>query len=70
MPTYGVTVPVAGHAWLEVVAESEDAAIQNALEVVTLDDFIEWEALEHITEGNVCYAPTWDACAQLIEREG
>ncbi|WP_424974212.1 hypothetical protein [Dinoroseobacter sp. S124A] len=66
MPTFGVTLPVAGHAWLEVQAEDEDSAIETAMEVVTSEDFVEWEPLRHITQGNVCYAPTWDAEAVLV----
>lgn len=67
MPKYGVTLPIAGHAWLEVDAESEEAAIEAAHKEVTASDIESWETLDKVVEGNVCYAPTWISSAALIE---
>lgn len=69
MARWTVTVPIAGSATLEVEAETEEAAIQEALNEVTIKDFDEWEALEYITRGNVCYAPCWSAEATLLQGE-
>jgi hypothetical protein len=60
---FQVTLPVAGTAFITVLAESEEDAIEQALDTVTLDHLEEWEALRQIVRGNVCYAPTWDADA-------
>ena len=60
--TYGVTLPIAGHAFVEVEAESEEAAIEAALNTVTSKHLESWEALEQFNEGNVCYCPSpWEA---------
>ena len=65
MKTYSVTLPIAGHAHLDVEAESEDEAIQKALEQVTLGDVDNWEAVEQFNRGNVCYCPRpWEAEAE------
>jgi hypothetical protein len=44
MPIYNVTLPIAGHAFAEVEADDEDAAIEAAFEVVTRNDIEEWGA--------------------------
>jgi len=69
MGKYVVQVPFAGSFTVEVEASSEDEAIENALE--HYPDFsqeqpdglevCDVEVLRHITNGNVCYAPCWDA---------
>lgn len=59
---WAVTLPIAGHAYLEVEADDEKSAIEKACEVVTIDDIESWEALEQFTEGNVCHCPSpWKA---------
>lgn len=68
MATYYVTLPIAGHAFLEVEADSEKAAIDKAMEEVTINDIDEWEALEQFNQGNVCHCPSpWEATAEKVE---
>ena len=57
MKTYAITVPIAGHAFVEVEAETEEQAHQKAIEEVTLHHIEEWEALEQFNQGNVCFCP-------------
>ena len=81
---YEVTLPITGKAYLTVVADSEEEAIQIALGEVLFDhiaiqialgevlfDHIEeWEAVERINEGNVCYAMRpWQAEAVEMGNE-
>ncbi len=61
MPNYNVLLPIAGHASVQVEAESEDDAIEKALEEVTIDHVETWEALKRFHLGNICYCPTpWE----------
>ena len=71
MKTYGVRLPVAGHVYVEVEAESEEDAIDKAFEEsYTVDDLVEWETLRQFNQGNVCYCPhPWEADAELIEED-
>jgi nicotinate-nucleotide pyrophosphorylase len=59
MARYLVEIPIAGHITVEVEADSEKDAIAAAWESedLTLDNCENWEALEHFTQGNVCYCP-------------
>jgi hypothetical protein len=57
MKTWEVTVPIAGHAYLTVEAESEDEAIAKALDEVRLADIENWDGLRQFNEGNICYCP-------------
>ncbi len=67
MPTYNVTLPIAGHAYLTVEAEDEAAAIDAAKSEVTIADIEEWDALNEFTRGNVCYCPQpWGAEAEEV----
>lgn len=64
MKTYEVTIPIAGHAFITVEAESEDEAIEIAMGEVSLKHVEEWECLERFNQGNVCYCPhPWEADA-------
>lgn len=54
---YTVTIPIAGHAFVDVEAESEAEAEEKAFGSVTRDHIEEWEALKKINQGNVCYCP-------------
>lgn len=54
--TYEITVPISGLAHVVVEAESAEEAMAAALDAVTLDSIEEWEPLEHVNQGNVCYA--------------
>jgi hypothetical protein len=62
MKVFTVTLPIAGHAYVNVEAETEEAAIAAAMEQVTLADIESWEALEQFNQGNICYCPhPWEA---------
>jgi hypothetical protein len=70
LKTYQVTIPIAGHAFLTVEAESEKEAKEKAFDEVRLDDVDDWEALEQFNRGNVCYCPSpWeiDICEIDVE---
>ena len=54
-----VELPIAGKATIFVEAESEEEAKDIAYANLTIDHIEEWEPMDHITEGNVCYAPFW-----------
>lgn len=60
--TWYVTLPIAGHAYLSVEANSEEEAIEKAFGEVTLTHIENWEALDRFNQGNVCYCPhPWEA---------
>ena len=45
-----------------VEADSEEEAIEKAIETVHLDDVENWEALKEFNMGNVCFCPRpWEA---------
>jgi hypothetical protein len=63
--TYEVTLPITGIAYLTIEAESEDEAIETALNEVMIDHIEMWEAVRDINRGNVCYAmQPWSAEAR------
>lgn len=65
---YYVTIPVAGHAYLTVKAESEEDAIDKGIEAVTIDNVETWEPLERFNHGNFCLCPRpWNARAELVD---
>lgn len=64
MKVFEVTLPIAGHAFLTIEAETEEEAIEKAFDEVTLQNIEEWEALREFNRGNVCYCPQpWEAVA-------
>jgi len=69
---YSVEIPIAGRMAVTVKADSEEDAISRAWRLYHkngADDFdIEWDAMEQITEGNVCHAPCNEQCATLVKR--
>lgn len=69
MAQYEVILPIVGYALVLVEAESEKAAIDAALQSddLTMSAIEEWEAVEHVVQGNVCYAPKRHAVAELVE---
>ncbi len=68
MPIYNVTLPIAGHACLQVEADDEGAAIAAAFEQVENKHIEDWEALAQFNSGNVCHCPSpWEAIAELDE---
>ncbi len=61
MKTYSVLIPIAGHCFVEVEAESEEQAKSKAFEKISLDNIEDWEALDSFNTGNVCHCPTpWE----------
>lgn len=68
MARYSCVLPFAGHAVIEVEADSEVDAISKALEMpIDNDDIETWEVLERFHQGNVCYCPSpWKAEAIKI----
>ncbi len=62
MKTWSVTLPISGHAYLEVEAETEEEAIDAAMNACSIDEVETWEPLRRINQGNVCYAmQPWEA---------
>lgn len=58
---YSVTIPMAGHLIVSVIAENEEEAIEKAFAEATIDNLEDWETMETFTMGNVCYCPRpWD----------
>jgi hypothetical protein len=67
---YSVKIPIAGHAFVEVEADSEEEAIEKAIEEATISHVEEWEAIKQFNQGNVCYCPRpWVAEAECLEDE-
>jgi len=68
MSRYGVTIPISGHVYIEVSAENEKAAIDNAMELVGNEDVEEWSAHRKLVDGNVIYADApWEASAENLD---
>lgn len=62
-----VTVPIAGHALLTVVADTEDEAIRIGIEEASISMVEDWRPLTSFHEGNVNFCPKpWSAEATLI----
>lgn len=60
MRVYSVTIPIAGHLFVEVEAESAEQAIAKAHEDYDPKD-AQWETLDRFNSGNVCYCPSpWE----------
>lgn len=68
---YGVTLPITGTVYVEVEADSEEAAIEAALnsDDLTGDAIESWEATDRIVKGNVFYGVQNEAHAELIADE-
>jgi hypothetical protein len=65
MAQYNVVIPIAGHIYKTVEADSEEDAIEKAMESVSIDDIGGWETLRQFNRGNVCYCPSpWEAEAE------
>ena len=70
MKEYEVTLPIAGHAYVTIEAESEEEAIEKAMDIVTLRDVDHWEALERFNQGNICFCPQpWHAEAACVSED-
>lgn len=61
---YLVSIPVAGAIHVTVTAASEAEAKEAAWDKINEEGEsagdVEWEFMDHITEGNVCHAPLND----------
>jgi len=71
MKRWGVSIPITGHLWFEVEADSEEQAIERAWERYGEgshgDEEPYWEALERVTEGNVTHAELNEQEAQELK---
>lgn len=68
MKNYDVCLPIAGHVWVQVEADSREEAIDKAVhkEDISLEDVEDWEVLRAFNRGNVCYCnKPWEATADL-----
>lgn len=67
MKSWEVTVPIAGHAWLTVAAETEEEAIELAMSEASLNHVQEWDTLRQFVRGNVCCCPSpWEVQAECV----
>jgi len=67
---WSVMIPMAGHLYVEVEADSEEDAIEKASEVATLDNLESWDTLERFNQGNVCYCPQpWQIEANELDED-
>lgn len=67
---FGVRVPVAGHMYIEVEAESDDEAIDKAMATVEIKHIEGWEPMKQFNEGNVCYCPRpWEVSVEELEKD-
>jgi hypothetical protein len=65
MASYTVMLPISGKLFVEVEADSEDAAIEAAMQsTLTLDLVEEWEAHREVLRGNVFYGIAREAYAE------
>lgn len=69
---YGVTIPIAGYVYKEVVADSEEHALDIVLDgEFTNADIEQWETYKHLVRGNVVYAsPSSYEVQDLGEADG
>ena len=60
MPRYRVTLPISGHAIVEVEAADAQAAIEAAGDIVETKDIEQW-SIHYGCRGNVCSFPNpWE----------
>jgi hypothetical protein len=69
LKTYGVTLPIAGKAYVEVQAANQDDAIDKAMGQCTTANLEEWESHRQIVRGNVFYGNCNEAEVELIDDE-
>lgn len=58
MSKFTVTLPIAGHAVVEVEADTKSEAISEAMEIVEDQHITDWEPLEQFVSGAINYCPT------------
>lgn len=66
---YTVKIPIVAVCYVDVEADNEQEAIEKAMisDDLNLENVDEWEALEHICEGNVVY--TYNTDVEVYESE-
>ena len=70
MKAYEVYVPINGYVVMQIAAESQEAAIKEALEQeVNMADIMEFDMYGHIMDGNMCQAQYTDAFAEELTTE-
>ncbi|GAA0230206.1 hypothetical protein [Metaclostridioides mangenotii] len=52
MINYTIEIPLTGYVSIEVTANNEKEAINKAFESATLEEIVEWELHEYVTQGN------------------
>lgn len=67
MKKFLVTLPVVGSVSVEVEAEDKADALEKAWEADFPSVPDEWDAVQRVTRGNVCYAPVNEAYAEEIK---
>ena len=68
MGKYLVIVPVAGHASIEVEADSPAEAEALAFERLGPENLEDWEFLQSFNEGNICHCPSpWEVVVEDLE---
>lgn len=63
---YGVTLPITGTVYVEVMASSAEEAIDKAMEGDMPDDVDEWQFHREVCSGNTFHGSTNEASAELI----
>ena len=71
MPKFLVVIPIAGHVTYEIEADSEDDAIDIAMEKDPNDGGdVAYDMLLKFNTGSVCHCPSpWEATADEIAGE-
>jgi len=68
--TWHVTLPIVGHAFLSVEAETEEDAINTAMNNCSFTDIDSWEAIHRFQAGNISFCPRpWEAEADEMPEE-
>lgn len=68
MKTYGVLIPIAGHAYIEVEADDVEEAEEKAFMEIKQEHIEDWDLLRAFNRGNVCYCPSpWEVEVGEIE---
>jgi len=52
---YLISMPITGIMYMEVEADSQEKALEEFHENVTIDNLVEWECTDKIVGGNVFY---------------
>ena len=67
MKKFGVTIPLTGYVYVELEAESEEEAVAKGMaEDFSVVDIEDWETVEQVCQGNICYAMENKAYAEEL----